>query len=352
MNSPTIEPTHYEEVLPNHGGLITSINANDVLSGRGERKYAHRGNIEFRNMIKERLIGINFTYDTNLRKNVAFDVVRSIRTTTDPSGRFLREDPSKGGGWYEIGDTIALKKAMQMMRDIVRVHDAQENQGFYGKPKNDNNNAKNKTFSPPSVAVRKINKKQTVFHSLRNEPSLFYLPIMRNTVNQKEGSSDHFLMQDSLPSPLLEFNSINDASTKSLLTYHSDLSFADKDECQIIVTPELLVQEKGDDKKLESEEPLDHLNRGASLLSKSATLMNDASMISLLTYGDLAFEDKDFPDEGCQFIIQKIRQEISDDKKVEFNLGRGASLLSKSTTLMNDASMKSLLTYGDLAFED
>ena len=96
-------------VLPNHGGLISSLNDNDVLSGRGGRTNNHPGNIAFRNIVK----GYRHEYlDPRTRKlekaHVAARLVAQIRSM-NPPGRFLKEDSENRGMYVEIGDQKALR---------------------------------------------------------------------------------------------------------------------------------------------------------------------------------------------------------------------------------------------------
>ncbi len=105
-------------VKPNKGGVITSINPNDVLSGRGGSINSHSGNVQFRRLLKERLLRNDIKYQ---RRKEAFDVVRYIRQM-DPPGRFLKEDRGCDG-WHEIGDVSALRKAQRGMRDCMRFQD-------------------------------------------------------------------------------------------------------------------------------------------------------------------------------------------------------------------------------------
>lgn len=55
------------------------------------------------------------------KAHIAAEIVRFIRSL-DPPGRFLSED-TKDGYWYEIGDTRAIKKTSQALREGVREGD-------------------------------------------------------------------------------------------------------------------------------------------------------------------------------------------------------------------------------------
>lgn len=94
-------------VHPGHGGIITSLNKNDVLSGRGGRVNKNPGNVTFR-LVAE---GYKREYlDPRTPKlskaHVAARLVAQIRSS-NPPGRFLMEDPENPGGYVEIGDEKA-----------------------------------------------------------------------------------------------------------------------------------------------------------------------------------------------------------------------------------------------------
>jgi len=102
---------------PGQGGLISDLNNNDVLSGRGGRINNHPGNILFRHAVD----GYKREYlDPRTRKlekaHVAARLVAQIRSA-NPPGRFLREDPKNLGMFLEIGDQKAWKKAGQALRE-------------------------------------------------------------------------------------------------------------------------------------------------------------------------------------------------------------------------------------------
>lgn len=96
-------------VNPGDGGLISELNNNDVLSGRGGRINNHPGNITFRLVCQD----YKHEYlDPRTRKlekaHVAARLVTQIRST-NPPGRFLKEDQSNPGFFIEIGDQKAWK---------------------------------------------------------------------------------------------------------------------------------------------------------------------------------------------------------------------------------------------------
>ena len=106
-------------VPPGHGGLIDTLNANDVLSGRGGRINNHAGNITFRTVVED----YKHEYlDPRTRKlekaHVAARLVAQIRST-NPPGRFLREDPENPGKYVEIGDQKAWKSECGILREFI-----------------------------------------------------------------------------------------------------------------------------------------------------------------------------------------------------------------------------------------
>ena len=94
---------------PGHGGLISELNPNDVLSGRGGRINNHPGNVAFRTIVENYK---NEYLDPRTRKlekaHVAARLVAQIRSS-QPPGRFLKEDPGNPGKYVEIGDQKAWK---------------------------------------------------------------------------------------------------------------------------------------------------------------------------------------------------------------------------------------------------
>jgi hypothetical protein len=106
----------HADVKPGAGGVITKPNENDVLSGRGGRINSHPGNVAFRELVNKHKHQYLSRETKKLEKvKVADLIVQTIRKM-DPPGRFLKED-SSSGGWLEIGDERARKKAGQAMRE-------------------------------------------------------------------------------------------------------------------------------------------------------------------------------------------------------------------------------------------
>lgn len=112
------------DIPPNHGGTIKDPGRNDVLSGRGGRINAHPGNVKFRELVKEyRPIYLSNETKKLDKVKIAARIVEIIRSS-DPSGRFLKEEK---GAWTEIGDEKARKKAGQAMRE--KAEDFRREQG-------------------------------------------------------------------------------------------------------------------------------------------------------------------------------------------------------------------------------
>jgi len=90
-----------------HYPLITDVNDNDVLCGRGGATNIHLGNRRFRSIVKE----YQNKYLSAKKKDkpvVATLVVEMIRKK-NPPGRFLKKDKNRNA-WYDIGDFKAKGK--------------------------------------------------------------------------------------------------------------------------------------------------------------------------------------------------------------------------------------------------
>ena len=105
-----------EIVVPPRGiGPVIDPNDNDVLSGRGGRINAHKGNVQFRELVAQRKKDYLAKTTKKLEKaHIAADIVHYIRGL-NPSGRFLKEDSD--GSWWDIGDQKAIKKVGQALRE-------------------------------------------------------------------------------------------------------------------------------------------------------------------------------------------------------------------------------------------
>jgi hypothetical protein len=112
----TAQPRPILHVPPRGIGPIVDPNENDVLCGRGGRINSHTGNIQFREMIASRKKDYLAKTTKKLEKaHIAAKIIYDIRST-EPSGRFLKEDRDTGL-WFDIGDAKAIKKAGQALRE-------------------------------------------------------------------------------------------------------------------------------------------------------------------------------------------------------------------------------------------
>lgn len=111
----SIPPPHVY-IEPNHGGIISDLNENDVLCGRGGRINNHPGNIAFRTIVEEYKREYLDPRTRKLEKaHVAARLVAQIRAA-NPSGRFLKDDPNNVGMYFEIGDVKAWKSEYNIVR--------------------------------------------------------------------------------------------------------------------------------------------------------------------------------------------------------------------------------------------
>ena len=102
-------------IEPNHGGPISILNENDVLSGRGGRINNHPGNITFRRIVEEYKVEYLDPRTRKLEKaHVAARLVSQIRCS-NPPGRFLKEDTDNPGKFVEIGDQKAWKSKLVIL---------------------------------------------------------------------------------------------------------------------------------------------------------------------------------------------------------------------------------------------
>ena len=98
-------------VLPNKGGLISTLNPNDVLSGRGKHVNSHPGNIRFLTRIVPEFLE-EYSHPTTTRTekvHVVARLVNEIRLRSNPPGRFLTGCKDNPGQYVEIGDELAWK---------------------------------------------------------------------------------------------------------------------------------------------------------------------------------------------------------------------------------------------------
>lgn len=100
------------------GDLVTLLNCNDVLCGRGGRVNSHSGNVKFRMLVREHRDTYLSKKTKKLDKVKIADKIVNIIRNRNPPGRFLKEsNDDTEDGWYDIGDFKAGKKAGQAMRE-------------------------------------------------------------------------------------------------------------------------------------------------------------------------------------------------------------------------------------------
>ena len=103
------------------GDLITSLNSNDVILGRGKGAIQFIGNVRFRSRVEERqeeyLAVKGHRHPTKAR--ISWELVYQTHAL---GGRFLKpvDDGSQGEAWYEVADSVALEKCQQALRDYRR----------------------------------------------------------------------------------------------------------------------------------------------------------------------------------------------------------------------------------------
>ena len=96
-------------IHPGHGGLISVLNDNDVISGRGGYANNLPGNIAYRKIVETCKHEYLDPRTAKLAKvHVAARLVAQIRSL-NPPGRFLKVDTNNPGYYIEIGDEKAWK---------------------------------------------------------------------------------------------------------------------------------------------------------------------------------------------------------------------------------------------------
>jgi len=91
----------------------------DVVLGRGGRANNHPGN---RRYLQE-LSKLKSKY-RDMPKNAKSDISQMVVDSVhDNGGRFLKQDETTGGDWYEVPNKIAKKKASQALREAVKRED-------------------------------------------------------------------------------------------------------------------------------------------------------------------------------------------------------------------------------------
>jgi hypothetical protein len=82
------------------------------LSGRGKGIQAHPGNKRLRELVEANLE--RYERATRLEKTLLAETI--VRNIKDTSGRFLKLDSGRGGGWSEVNDEIARDKIAHAFR--------------------------------------------------------------------------------------------------------------------------------------------------------------------------------------------------------------------------------------------
>jgi hypothetical protein len=104
----TAKPRPIITVQPFGIGPVRDFNENDVLAGRGGRINAHKGNVQYREIVATRKQEYLAKTTKKLEKaHIAASIVRQIRNMTPP-GRFLKEQ--NDGSWWDVSDAKAIKK--------------------------------------------------------------------------------------------------------------------------------------------------------------------------------------------------------------------------------------------------
>jgi len=157
--------------------LISAEHENDVLLGRGTPINTHRGNINFRNIIKEYKENY-FSARNNYEKYLITVCVHQRMKNQYPPGRFMRYD-SKNKSWFEATDEDAKNKISQALREKEKVRKTTSK-----KKSKKNAKANTKNGSTSYEATSDTNKKNT-----KTRPSILRL---RNTSHEQK---QHLLSQ-------------------------------------------------------------------------------------------------------------------------------------------------------------
>lgn len=112
----------FESMLSSHSSsnsmhsypLVTKVNNNDVLCGRGGATNVHIGNRRFRSIVKK--YQQQYLSAKKKDKPAVAGIVVDIIRNENPPGRFLKKDNIRNG-WYDIGDVKAKEKTSQALRE-------------------------------------------------------------------------------------------------------------------------------------------------------------------------------------------------------------------------------------------
>mmetsp|Transcript_28129 Transcript_28129/g.78901 ORF Transcript_28129/g.78901 Transcript_28129/m.78901 type:complete len:802 (-) Transcript_28129:75-2480(-) len=206
-----------EGARPSSSFLITEVNSNDVLFGRGSRSNVHPGNIYFRKLVSDKLK--EYTKSTNSRRDKT-QISRSIIATIHRhGGRFLREvavkeaapssdvaannmlvsghSPSRKGGrqsrgataYYTIitDESILTRKTRQAFRHFTRCRE-RERKATAGITKNE------PTLKPSAADEDDDDAEAAVEH-----PSA--PPSFLSNEEEERGDRLTQLLEEAVPSP-------------------------------------------------------------------------------------------------------------------------------------------------------
>jgi hypothetical protein len=117
-------PSPSSPVAPKSTILITELNSNDVLLGRGSGPSQFVGNRRFRALVDEHKEDYNAAHRNKEKKKIAKDIFDRICSL---GGRFLKPaenetsaddaEEEKEETWYEVNTPIALEKCKQALRE-------------------------------------------------------------------------------------------------------------------------------------------------------------------------------------------------------------------------------------------
>jgi len=102
--------------------VITSLNRNDVLLGRGSGPNHYYGNLQFRDLVEQRREAYAQANLLAEKRGVAQSIVDDVRAR---GGRFLRQQGQRkkgenvltDGEWIEVNNSVALEKSKQALRE-------------------------------------------------------------------------------------------------------------------------------------------------------------------------------------------------------------------------------------------
>lgn len=97
---------------PTPDAVITTVQPDDVLCGRGGETNHHPGNVQYRGLVKK-YQRLYLKAKRRDKPKIARLIVDTVRRR---SGRFLKKDPV-GGVWKDVGNNKAREKTSQALRE-------------------------------------------------------------------------------------------------------------------------------------------------------------------------------------------------------------------------------------------